>query len=317
MCVRTKTSYGCGHEFKTTNQCDSPSCQHLERYLYEKGGDCRACKEGGDAITRGREGKGRYAQEISRRHQREAWSESPTDDNFHRTSDVGGGISPWATPLKREKEWHSPSRKKADDAWLQEHVERSIDLQTIRESLSSCASSDRASTAVYSPQCREGRVYEYEDDCHRDHDYEYDRHRRRGTADRSLQIEIRSIHDDYDRRSHRRPTHHRRRHDSQESFESMPSTRSSTRKYKPAPTTYTAHEYYEPHDSGYGSYGSRASNGYGGAKTEPYTYSPLPRTVNIKPPSATSYGVYQTGFGVGGVDIVSRVPMYSYPPRRH
>ncbi|KAK4947509.1 hypothetical protein LTR10_013454 [Elasticomyces elasticus] len=180
MCVRTKTSWGCGHEFKTTNECHSSRCQGLERYHYEKGRDCRDCKEGGHAITRGREGKGRYAQELSRRNSAESSNES---------LDVGSGISPWANPNKREKEWHSPSRKKADDAWLQEHVDRYSDLQTIRDSISG---SDRASTTVYSPIRRNEKVYEYEEDQQHDRissDYEY--RRRPSTTSRAMKIELR------------------------------------------------------------------------------------------------------------------------------
>jgi len=320
MCVRTKTSYGCGHEFKTTKDCRSSHCPGLERYLYQRNGDCRACKEGGDAVTRGREGKGRYAQEINRRtpHVEASSHERPARDSSSLTLDVGAGISPWGPPLKREKEWQSPSRRKADDAWLQEHVERNVELQTIRESISSASSSssDRASTAIYSPPHRDGRGYEYDHEYHHDREDVYSHPQRREVAPRSLQTDGRSTHNDHERGS-TRPVYRRQRHDSQESFQSLHSTRSSTRKYKPAPTSYTTYDPYEAYDSGYGSYGSRASNGYETAKTEPYSHSPLPRTVSVKPPSATSYGVYQTGFGVGGVDIVTRTPMYAYPTRRY
>jgi len=320
MCVRTKTSYGCGHEFKTTNQCHSSRCSGLERYQFPREGDCKTCKEGGQAITRGREGKGRYAQELSRRQQPRECSSDPTP----LTMDVGGGISPWAPPIKREKEWHSPSRKKADDAWLEEHAERNSDLQTIRESISAYSESDRASTAQLSPRSHSRRrINEIEDDDHHHHydrdaddDYRYQREAR----PRRQQVEIRSTREDHDRRSSRRPTHQRHRHDSQESFDSLHSTRSSARKYKPAPTSYTAYDYYEPYDSGYGSYSSKASHsrGYEVAKTEPYTYSPTPRVVSIKPPSMSSYGAYQTGYGVPrGVDIVTRSPMYAHSSRRY
>ncbi|EXJ77221.1 hypothetical protein A1O3_10379 [Capronia epimyces CBS 606.96] len=316
MCVRTKTSYGCGCEFKTTVECHSSHCQGLERYHYPREGDCRTCKLGGDGVTRGREGRGRHAQEISRHARTEGASES-SDDRVLSPLEIGGGISPWAVPLKREKEWHSPSRKKADDAWLEEHVERNSDLQTIRESMSACAIPDQASTAFYSPSRRARGAHEYEhDDSHhrRERDEYYGQPRRGDTVEWPLHIEIRSV-PDHGHGSNRRPVR-RHRHDSQESFESTPSSRSS-RKYKPAPTTYTTYDHFEPYDSGYGSYGSRASHGYEVAKTEPYTYSPIPRTVSIKPPSTASHGVYQTGFGVGGVDVVSRAPLFAYSTRRH
>lgn len=324
MCVRTKTSYGCGHEFKTTADCHSSRCQGLERYHYPKKGDCRDCKQGGEAITRGREGKGRYAQEISRRGRpREQLAES-VHGAFPNTSEVGGGISPWAAPSTREKEWQGDWRKRADDAWLQEHVERSVDLQTIRDTVSSCAPSERGSPIAHSPVSRGERIYVYEDDPHYIQDDDRERHHGRDPTERSLQIEIRSFHDDHDRRSHR-PVSDRRRHDSQESFESMHSMRSSTRKHTPA-RSYASYEYREPYDSGYGSYGSRASNGYETAKTEPYLCSPPLRTMPIKlppppppppPPPAQPYGVYQSGFGIGGVDIATRSPMYAYSSRRH
>lgn len=324
MCVRTKTSWGCGHEFKTTNDCRSSRCPGLERYHYQKERDCRNCKDGGETVTRGREGKGRYAQEIGRRNH----SAGSLSESSSQTLDVGVGISPWANPSKREKEWHSPSRKKADASWLQEHVERHSDLQTIRESISAHSNSDRASTTVYSASDRTEKVYEYEEDLQHDNsDYEY---RRPHGPGGDLKIEIRSMHDDHHHdRGSRRPTHHhhRRRYDSQESFESPPSsTEYQHRRYKPAPTTRTTYDYHEPYDSGYGSYSSRTSHSHGGhhyspaiAKTEPYRYSPEPRLVSMKPspPSMSSYGAYHTGFGVRGVNVVTRAPSYAYTIPRH
>ncbi|KAI1613259.1 hypothetical protein EDD37DRAFT_340040 [Exophiala viscosa] len=317
MCVRTKTSWGCGHEFKTTNECHSSRCQGLERYHYEKGRDCRNCKEGGYAITRGREGKGRYAQGLSRRNH----SAESSNESF----DVGSGVSPWANPNKREKEWHSPSRMKADDAWLQEHVDRNSDLQTIRESISG---SDRASSTVHSPIGRTEKVYEYEEDLQQESD-DYEYHRRPSTASRALKIELRSTHGDYDRGS-RRPTHDRRRQSSQESFGSPhSSTEYQHRRYKPGPASHTTYEHHEPYDSGYGSYSSRNSPGQHShshghtvltAKTEPYRYSPEPRVVTMKPytpPPMSSYGTYHTGFGVRGVNVVTRAPSYAYTIPRH
>ncbi|KIW13944.1 hypothetical protein PV08_06725 [Exophiala spinifera] len=325
MCVRTKTTYGCGCEFKTTNECNDPHCSHLERWKFPREGDCKICKEGGQAVTRGREGKGRYAQQLNRRHHQEG--REPSCDPV--PEDIGGGVSPWAAPLKREKEWHSPSRKMADDAWLQEHAERNSDLQTLRESMSAHSDSDRASTAILSPPSRGRRVYEVEEEddyCTVDRDADYNHRHRRQPAPRSLQIEIRSVHNDQPRRtSSRHASRHRRRHDSQESFQSVHSGQSSSRRYKPAPTSYTTHDIYETHDSGYGSYGSRTSHhGYEIAKTEPYTYSPAPRVVTIKAPSSS----YQTGYGIPphhgshpshpqGINVVTRSPMYTYSSQRY
>jgi hypothetical protein len=325
MCVRTKTSYGCGHEYKTTTDCGSSRCTGVEKYHYPREGDCKECKRGGFEVTRGREGKGRYAQAIGRRTQERDKSREPLAEISHNieklTLDVGGGISPWGTPSHKEKDWGSPSRAKADRAWLEEHGERNVDLQTIRESMSSSASSDEASTAIYSPTRHDRPAYDYDEDRrHHDYDDDHDRRRHMETTERNLQIEIRSINDDHDRRS-RRPTHHRQRHDSQESFNSVHSSRSSSRRYKPAPTTYTTYDYYETRDSAYGSLGSRGSNGYEVAKTEPYMYSPQQHVMKLKAPSTSSHGVYHTGFGVsagaGAVDIVTRNPLYTYSHRRY
>ncbi|OCT48459.1 hypothetical protein CLCR_04255 [Cladophialophora carrionii] len=320
MCVRTKTSYGCGCEYKTDAECHSSRCQGLERYHYPKSGDCKACKEAGEALTRGRDGKGRYGQEIGRRALSRQEDVDPPFDPVPEVAEAGNGISPWAPPLAREKEWVSHSRKKADDSWLEEHAERNLDLQSIRESLPSYPPSERdPAPAGRSPHRRPARIYVHEDDL--PDDREYSRHHRRYRREetgRSLPVEIRSWSAEDDRPSHDR-LYRRRRQDSQESFDSMPSSRSSTRKYKPAPSSYVAHEHVEIHDSGYGSYGSRASDSYGRAKTEPfhYTSSPAPRYMGIEPPSPQPYGGYHTGYGVTPVNVVTRAPSYGYSSRRY
>ncbi|OAL30605.1 hypothetical protein AYO20_08692 [Fonsecaea nubica] len=305
MCVRTKTSYGCGCEYKTTAKCHSSHCLGLERYHYPKSGDCRACKEAGSAVTRGRDGQGRYGQEINRRrHSRE--DDEASIDELPGNDEVGDGISPWAPPSAREKEWNSHSRQKADDAWLQEHAERNLDLQSIRESLPDSPPSGRGSPTHHPSRRQHTRIYLVDDDVHYARGDSHERRHRHEESGRSLPVEIRS-----------RSVYRRRRQDSQDSFDSLRSSRSSARKHTPAPTTYTAYEYNDVHDSGYGgSYGSRASNGYRGAKTEPYAYppsSPPPRVVSIKSPSPHSY----TPYGVGPVNIVTRAPMYGYSPPRY
>ncbi|KAL2436186.1 hypothetical protein ABEF95_002280 [Exophiala dermatitidis] len=318
MCVRTKTSYGCGCEFKTTVECHSSRCQGLERYHYPREGDCRACKLGGQEVTRGREGKGRYAQELSKNSSMGAISRLSGEGHPSCPLDIGGGISPWAAPTKREKEWHSPSRKKADEAWLQEHVERNSDLQTIRESASTISASPPPSTAAQQPdrRARAAKVYELgEPQSYNEFDEYIERPHRRELTEAPVQVEVRSAPDHAIRLS-RRPVHQRRRHDSQESFGSLRSSQSSSRRYRLASGAYTAYDPVEPCDSGYGSYGTPACNVYEVAKTEPYNYSTAPRTVSVKPSSTASYGVYQTGFGIGGVDIVSRTPLYAYSTRR-
>ena len=124
MCARTKTSYGCGCAHKTTEECDPRSCTGLARYHFLKEGDCPECKRGGDRVTRGREGKGRYAQELKARNPAPPVTRPPL-------SPISTNVktSPWAPPRPREREWRSPVRQKADDAWLEEHERRECDLE--------------------------------------------------------------------------------------------------------------------------------------------------------------------------------------------
>lgn len=134
MCVRTKQSYGCGCIYKSTIDCCSSQCSGLERYHYPKEGDCRSCRGGGGTITRGREGKGRYGQEINKR--------SPID--------VSGGASPRApTPSARLKQdWQSSTKQKVDSAWEEEHsshigdaVQRVQKMRIASESRRGCSNS--------------------------------------------------------------------------------------------------------------------------------------------------------------------------------
>ena len=317
MCVRTKTSYGCGCEYKTDADCHLSQCLGLERYHYPRSGDCSTCKGAGSVLTRGRDGKGRYGQQLSRRpSSRQDEVESPFEA-LPEAADVGNGISPWASPSVREKDWASHSRKKADSSWLEEHAERNIDLQSIHESLPSYPPSEQKSPTHASPHRRPARIYVHEDDYPSDQQQSHRPLYQRQDSGRSAPIEIRSIREDYDRPTHR--MYRRRGQDSQESFESTPSSRSSTRKYIPAPTSYVAHEYPDIQDSGYGSYGSRGSDSYGRAKTEPYHYSssPAPWVSSIKSPSPQPRGGYHTGYGNSPVSATTRAPAYAYSSRRY
>jgi hypothetical protein len=316
MCVRTKTSYGCGCEYKTNVGCQASSCSGLERYHYPKRGDCKACKEAGNALTRGRDGRGRYGQEISKRSQsRQDEVEQPLEI-LEEVAEVGHGISPWASATSKEKDWMSRPRRQADDAWLEEHSERNLDLQSIREALPSYSPPEHSSPAYHSPQQRPTRIYVLDEDVP-ERDGGSRRHCRRDDSGRSMPVEIRSVREDYNQ-SHSHRVYRRRRQDSQESFESLPSTHSSTKKYRPAPPNYYPHEHGEIHDSGYGSYGSRTSEEYGRAKTEPYHYSssPAPRLVSVKGPSPHPYA-YHTGYGVAPVNLVTRTPTFAYGSRRY
>lgn len=143
MCARTKTSYGCGCYHKSTQPCHSRLCNDIARYHFLKEGDCPDCKRGGDRVTRGREGKGRYAQEIKLRNAAPPVTRpplSPISANFK--------AGPWAPapPRPREKEWHSPVRRKADDAWLEEHERRQQDLDAKSQKCSSRGSQSSPSS---------------------------------------------------------------------------------------------------------------------------------------------------------------------------
>lgn len=133
MCTRTKTSYGCGCRHKSTTECYSSSCTGLTRYHFVKEGDCDECKRGGDRVTRGKEGKGRYARELKLSNAPPATRPplSPISPNIKP--------SPWAPepPRPKEKEWRSSVRRKADDAWLVEHKQRERDLEAKSKQCSS------------------------------------------------------------------------------------------------------------------------------------------------------------------------------------
>jgi hypothetical protein len=124
MCARTKTSWGCGCSHKLTTECYSRPCPGIVRYHFVKEGDCAECRRGGHRVTRGREGKGRYAQEIKLRDARPPVTRPPLSPISTNVA-----ASPWAPPRSRDKEWRSPVRRKADDAWLKEHERRQRDLE--------------------------------------------------------------------------------------------------------------------------------------------------------------------------------------------
>lgn len=125
MCVRTKTSYGCGHNYKQDQYCHQHSCAGLERYHFEEEGDCRQCRRGGKTVSRGREGQGRYARELYKKEYQSSTIQTPLSPSLHHLES-----SPWAPSSRREKDWRSPLRKQADEAWEEEHSRREEDLQS-------------------------------------------------------------------------------------------------------------------------------------------------------------------------------------------
>lgn len=285
MCIRTKTSYGCGCSFKDTEECHASRCSGLERYHYMKEGDCRSCKHGGGTVTRGREGKGRYAKEITRR--------SPVD--------VSGGASPWASthgPSRREKEWQSPTRRQADSAWEKEHSSRIDDLQSRVEELEVSSESPRHTE---SPEPLEDHYYSQES--------ETDRHSHRTN---------RKLFGEYDSEPRRRKdTRSDRHNDSNESFESItprPPRASTTRSYSKLDDAYDSAYGSQPSHKSY-SYSSRrpglshsqSAGLYGyGAKTEPYAYAYSPSTSRTvyEVPVSTGYGGYPGPVGSYGVELL-------------
>jgi len=279
MCVRTKISYGCGCEYKETNECHSSRCAGLERYQLLKDGDCQNCKSGGDTVTRGREGKGRYGKQMNQR--------DPLREVSHNASlnvDVSGGASPWKRSTSRTRdEWHSPTRKQADIAWEKEHEARIEELSERAEKLS-VAPPRRASSPRPIPRRRSTKdCYESDHYRSREHDYE---HRYRKRSPSKLTVEVRTTRDGY-------PSH---KYDSQDGLDRVPRLESLSKSYK--------HYHPDPYDSGYGSgsygsYDSRRSHGHRGARTEPYIYSPVSyRTTYEVPISASPYGYPPGSYGV-------------------
>jgi hypothetical protein len=194
MCTRTKTTYGCGCRHKSTRECHSQSCTGLARFHFVKEHDCDECRRGGDRVTRGREGKGRYARELK-------LSNAPSPATRPPLSPLSTNIkaSPWAPepPRPREKEWRSPVRRKADDAWLEEHELREQDLEAMSKMSSSGGS-------VSSPTT----------------DYARD-HRRRDENSAKLQDEVRRLKEELERLRVRRRTE---RSSSYDSFNTMDSS---------------------------------------------------------------------------------------------
>ncbi|KAF7507489.1 hypothetical protein GJ744_010420 [Endocarpon pusillum] len=125
MCVRTKTSYDCGHTHKQDQSCHRHSCTELERYHFKNEGDCRQCRKAGEAVSRGREGQGRYARELYKKEHKSSSNPVPLS-----TTSQNSQSSPWAPPDSKERAWSSRIRRRADEAWEEEHARREQDLQS-------------------------------------------------------------------------------------------------------------------------------------------------------------------------------------------
>lgn len=231
MCVRTKTSYDCGHTYKQDQSCNRHHCTGLERYHLENEGDCRSCKRGGESVARGREGQGRYARELYKKEHKPPMIQIPLSTVSHNSQSTA-----WALPDSREKDWRSPIRKQADEAWEEEHARREEDLQS------------------RSPSTRVSSVRSAELDRPREQ-------QRREDRETAIHEELRKIEDAERVRVHRR----RERQASYDSFDSFGES------YRSQGSGFHSHGH---HSSGQRSYESGKSrtydSGFSSSKHHPY-----------------------------------------------
>ena len=149
MCTKSKTTFGCGHYVKVTEPCEIPSCTTLDKWKFPAYKDCPQCKAAGTTINRGKEGKGRHGIEIKTREERRSspWSSAPSSPS----APAHLSISPWAADRStREKKWDTPTRQKADAAWLVEHERRISDLEESTSKMSLRSRRDSISSSARS-----------------------------------------------------------------------------------------------------------------------------------------------------------------------
>lgn len=218
MCARTKNSYGCGHTHKQDRSCRHEFCPGLERYHFKHEGDCRPCKRGGEMVLRGLEGQGRYARDL---HKKDAGNREPL-----LTISPDSPTNPWAPPSKKEKDWRSSIRKRADEAWQDEHARREKDLQSRSPSSRHGSVTSAELDSVPSPQSRVDR-------------------------ERAIHEELRKIQDAERIRIHRR-------RERKASCDSCDSLGESNRSYE---SGLRSHGYHS-HSSGHGSHESDRSRMY-------------------------------------------------------
>lgn len=134
MCVRTKTTFGCGHWAKTTEPCGYSTCTTIDKWgIPAENKDCGQCRSGGTTANRGREGRGAHAKEI-RKEQRRS---SPQSTSTPSSPSAHLSISPWALERSSsQKKWDTPTRQKADAAWVVEHERRMSDIEETTSKLS-------------------------------------------------------------------------------------------------------------------------------------------------------------------------------------
>ena len=110
------------------DKCQERYCRGLDKFHVMKDGDCRDCKRAGNRVTRGREGKGRYAQEPKARFTAPAAKRTPLMP-IHTNVKNGPWAKDYDTRRDKRNERRSPIREKADEAWLEEHEKRMRDLK--------------------------------------------------------------------------------------------------------------------------------------------------------------------------------------------
>lgn len=236
MCVRTKTSYGCGHTNKQDQKCYRHSCGGLERYHFEHEGDCRQCRKGGDTVSRGREGQGRYAREVLKKKDPQPSAARVPLSVISRN----GQSSPWAPSGREEKDWRSPIRRQADEAWEEEHARRQEDLQS------------------RSPGSRGGSVRSIEPDSPH-------AQRRRQDREAAIQEQLRKM-EDSERIRVRRRRERQASHDSFDSFGESRHSRASSGLHSHGQHGYGSA--YQNHQSGGRS--RMYDSGFGSSKHHPY-----------------------------------------------
>lgn len=142
MCEKTKTVFGCGHAAKALTDCGL-HCSKPHRWCFEKPTDCSACKAGGNSVSRGADGRGRYGRQLSqtppKQSSRLVKSEPPLSiyarDRVRERS-LSPVISPWAdVDRPGDKSWETSTRKQADVAWLVEHSDRQSDWKARKHNL--------------------------------------------------------------------------------------------------------------------------------------------------------------------------------------
>lgn len=139
MCLKSKTTFGCGHRIKYTELCEEPNCSSIDRWKFPANKDCPRCKAAGEASSRGKEGLGRHGREIRTRENRQQSSDSysiPSSPSYSGSPRLS--ISPWAESdrSRKEKKWDTPTRQMADAAWLVEHECRMSELEETTSKLS-------------------------------------------------------------------------------------------------------------------------------------------------------------------------------------